>query len=177
MTPNQSTPTDLPDDVVLSVRGVSKKFCRNLRRSMWYGIQDLSQNLIGRGTGAEVRSQMSEVGSQKSEVRSPTSDLRPLSSALRPPSSPPCGRTNSGRSKTSISNYGAGNASDSAAFARLRRASSPASFRPTTGKLRSGVGVGALIALGAGGARSGEAFGLDFRCCQLTIKKKQIEVV
>jgi lipopolysaccharide transport system ATP-binding protein len=50
MTPNQSTPTDLPDDVVLSVRGVSKKFCRNLRRSMWYGIQDLSRNLIGRGT-------------------------------------------------------------------------------------------------------------------------------
>jgi hypothetical protein len=27
----------MPDDVVLSVRGVSKKFCRNLRRSMWYG--------------------------------------------------------------------------------------------------------------------------------------------
>jgi len=27
----------LPDDVVLSVRNVSKKFCRNLRRSMWYG--------------------------------------------------------------------------------------------------------------------------------------------
>jgi len=40
--------TDLPDDVVLSVRGVSKKFCRNLRRSMWYGIQDMSRNLVGK---------------------------------------------------------------------------------------------------------------------------------
>ena len=37
----------LPDDVVLRVSGVSKKFCRNLRRSMWYGIQDLSKNLMG----------------------------------------------------------------------------------------------------------------------------------
>ena len=40
--------SDLPEDVVLSVRNVSKKFCRNLRRSMWYGIQDLSKNLMGK---------------------------------------------------------------------------------------------------------------------------------
>ncbi|MBA4367891.1 MAG: hypothetical protein C0403_09670 [Desulfobacterium sp.] len=38
---------DLPKDVVLSVKNVSKKFCRNLKRSMFYGIKDLSQNLIG----------------------------------------------------------------------------------------------------------------------------------
>ncbi|MDA0990271.1 MAG: ABC transporter ATP-binding protein [Verrucomicrobia bacterium] len=38
---------DLPDDVVLSVRNVSKKFCRNLRRSMAYGMKDLGLNLIG----------------------------------------------------------------------------------------------------------------------------------
>jgi len=44
---SKSTIPDLPDDVVLRVSGVSKKFCRNLRRSMWYGIQDLSKNLIG----------------------------------------------------------------------------------------------------------------------------------
>ena len=41
------TVPDLPDDVVLLVRNVSKKFLRNLRRSMWYGIQDLSKNLVG----------------------------------------------------------------------------------------------------------------------------------
>ena len=46
----RTTNQDLPDDVVLRVNNVSKKFCRNLRRSMWYGIQDLSRNLIGRGT-------------------------------------------------------------------------------------------------------------------------------
>ncbi len=38
---------DIPDDVVMRFPGVSKKFCRNLRRSMWYGIQDLSRNLVG----------------------------------------------------------------------------------------------------------------------------------
>ena len=37
----------LPDDVVISVKNVSKKFCRNLRRSMAYGIADLSKNLVG----------------------------------------------------------------------------------------------------------------------------------
>ena len=42
---NQST--DLPDDVVLSVRNVSKKFCRNLKRSMLYGMQDLAKNMFG----------------------------------------------------------------------------------------------------------------------------------
>ena len=42
------TPThQLDDDVVLSVKNVYKKFCRNLRRSMAYGILDLGQNLVG----------------------------------------------------------------------------------------------------------------------------------
>ncbi len=45
---NQRTIPDLPDDVVLSVRNVSKKFCRNLKRSLWYGVQDLSENLLGK---------------------------------------------------------------------------------------------------------------------------------
>ncbi|MFC2055166.1 hypothetical protein ACFLV7_12870, partial [Chloroflexota bacterium] len=35
------------DEVVVSVRNVSKKFCKNLRRSMAYGIADLSKNLVG----------------------------------------------------------------------------------------------------------------------------------
>ena len=72
----------LPDDVVLSVRGVSKKFCRNLRRSMWYGIQDLSKNLVGFRSNPET-----EDGGQRTEVGSRTSDLRSLSSDLGPPTS------------------------------------------------------------------------------------------
>lgn len=34
------------DDVLLSVQSVSKKFCRNLRRSLMYGVADLSAELL-----------------------------------------------------------------------------------------------------------------------------------
>ena len=44
---NAQTKVDLPDDVVLRVDNVSKKFCRNLKRSMWYGVTDLAKNFIG----------------------------------------------------------------------------------------------------------------------------------
>ena len=35
------------DDVLLSVQGISKKFCRNLRRSLLYGVADISAELAG----------------------------------------------------------------------------------------------------------------------------------
>ena len=35
------------DEIIISARNVSKKFCNNLRLSMAYGIMDLSKNLIG----------------------------------------------------------------------------------------------------------------------------------
>lgn len=38
---------ELPADLVLSVRNISKKFCRNLKRSMLYGMQDLTRNMLG----------------------------------------------------------------------------------------------------------------------------------
>jgi lipopolysaccharide transport system ATP-binding protein len=34
-------------DIVLSVQGVSKKFCRSLKRSMFYGLQDITAELSG----------------------------------------------------------------------------------------------------------------------------------
>jgi lipopolysaccharide transport system ATP-binding protein len=34
-------------DIVLSVNGVSKKFCRNLKRSLFYGVQDIASELLG----------------------------------------------------------------------------------------------------------------------------------
>jgi lipopolysaccharide transport system ATP-binding protein len=47
--PEQTThmPTDDNSDVVLSVNGLSKKFCRNLKRSLFYGMQDIAQEVIG----------------------------------------------------------------------------------------------------------------------------------
>ena len=35
-------------EVLISVEGVSKKFCRNLRKSLKYGIQDLGNEIFGR---------------------------------------------------------------------------------------------------------------------------------
>jgi lipopolysaccharide transport system ATP-binding protein len=42
---------DLP---VVSVEGVSKKFCRSLKRSLWYGVQDLAGELIVRDRSGTV---------------------------------------------------------------------------------------------------------------------------
>jgi lipopolysaccharide transport system ATP-binding protein len=45
-------------DVVLSVQGISKKFCRSLRRSLFYGIQDIAGELSGsRRQSTKLRSQ------------------------------------------------------------------------------------------------------------------------
>ena len=40
-----SPPAD--EDVVLSVRNVSKKFCRDLKKSLFYGIQDIASEMMG----------------------------------------------------------------------------------------------------------------------------------
>ena len=33
---------------LIKVEGVSKKFCRSLKRSLWYGMQDLGSELLGK---------------------------------------------------------------------------------------------------------------------------------
>ncbi|NEX15679.1 MAG: hypothetical protein C1943_03310 [Halochromatium sp.] len=45
------------DEVLVRVEGVSKKFCRRLRKSLWYGIRDLGSELIGQrhGGNGELR--------------------------------------------------------------------------------------------------------------------------
>ena len=44
------------DDVLVKAEGVSKKFCRNLKRSLWYGIKDIGAELIGtHKNGAALR--------------------------------------------------------------------------------------------------------------------------
>jgi lipopolysaccharide transport system ATP-binding protein len=44
-------------DVLIKVEGVSKKFCSSLKRSLWYGMQDLGNELLGRrhGGNGELR--------------------------------------------------------------------------------------------------------------------------
>lgn len=44
-------------DTLIKVESVSKKFCRGLKRSLWYGMQDLGNELAGyrRGGGGDLR--------------------------------------------------------------------------------------------------------------------------
>lgn len=39
------------DDVLVRVDNVSKRFCRSLKRSLWYGLRDLGSELVGRRHG------------------------------------------------------------------------------------------------------------------------------
>jgi lipopolysaccharide transport system ATP-binding protein len=36
----------MSDEVLVQAEGVSKKFCRSLKRSMWYGAQDVAAELM-----------------------------------------------------------------------------------------------------------------------------------
>jgi lipopolysaccharide transport system ATP-binding protein len=40
-------------DSLIKVEGLSKKFCRSLKKSMWYGVQDLGNELRGRRHGGD----------------------------------------------------------------------------------------------------------------------------
>ena len=39
----------------MRVEGVSKKFCRSLKKSLWYGVQDIAAELVGRSSGEALR--------------------------------------------------------------------------------------------------------------------------
>lgn len=45
-------------EVLMKVDGVSKKFCRSLKKSLWYGMQDLGSEILGKRHGGkgELRS-------------------------------------------------------------------------------------------------------------------------
>lgn len=42
-------------DVLVSVDNVSKKFCRSLKKSLWYGVQDMAGEMFGRSGERELR--------------------------------------------------------------------------------------------------------------------------
>jgi len=38
----------MAEDTLVEVEGASKKFCRSLKRSLWYGVQDVASEMLGR---------------------------------------------------------------------------------------------------------------------------------
>ena len=45
----------MSDDVLVKVDNVSKRFCHSLKRSLWYGLQDLGSEIGGRRHGGVGR--------------------------------------------------------------------------------------------------------------------------
>ena len=43
------------NEPLIKVEGVSKKFCRSLKKSLWYGLQDLAREITGRRCGGDGR--------------------------------------------------------------------------------------------------------------------------
>ena len=43
------------NDVLIRVEGVSKKFCRDLKRSLWYGVKDAVSDVFGREGSTDLR--------------------------------------------------------------------------------------------------------------------------
>ena len=39
--------TNTTNDILVEVEGLSKKFCKDLKTSLWYGVKDLSANIFG----------------------------------------------------------------------------------------------------------------------------------
>ena len=40
-------------DTLIRVENVSKKFCRSLKKSLWYGMQDLGSEMLGKRHGGK----------------------------------------------------------------------------------------------------------------------------
>lgn len=45
----------MSDEVLVKVENVSKKFCRSLKKSLWYGVRDIGSELIGRKYEHQLR--------------------------------------------------------------------------------------------------------------------------
>ena len=56
ISPNQNLQKHPNDgEVLIRVEDVSKKFCKDLKRSLWYGVQDIASELIGLSSNHELR--------------------------------------------------------------------------------------------------------------------------
>jgi ABC-type polysaccharide/polyol phosphate transport system ATPase subunit len=119
----------MSDDVLVRVDNVSKRFCRSLKRSLWYGLQDLGSELGGRrhGGGGGLPQSSADVELRKDEFWA----VKDVSFELR-----------RGECLGLIGRNGAGKTT------LLRMLNGL--IKPDAGKIEMRGEVGALIALGAG---------------------------
>jgi ABC-type polysaccharide/polyol phosphate transport system ATPase subunit len=120
---------EMSDDVLVKVDNVSKRFCRSLKRSLWYGLQDLGSEIGGRrhGGGSELPQSSADVQLRPDEFWA----VKDVSFELR-----------RGECLGLIGRNGAGKTT------LLRMLNGL--IKPDTGRIEMKGRVGALIALGAG---------------------------
>ena len=119
----------MSDDVLVKVDNVSKRFCRSLKRSLWYGLQDLGSEIGGRrhGGGSGLPQSSADVQLRADEFWA----VKDVSFELR-----------RGECLGLIGRNGAGKTT------LLRMLNGL--IKPDTGKITMKGSIGALIALGAG---------------------------
>jgi lipopolysaccharide transport system ATP-binding protein len=119
----------MSEDVLVRVDNVSKRFCRSLKRSLWYGLQDLGSELGGRrhGGGGGLPQSSADVELRKDEFWA----VKDVSFELR-----------RGECLGLIGRNGAGKTT------LLRMLNGL--IKPDTGRIEMRGQIGALIALGAG---------------------------
>jgi hypothetical protein len=59
------TPSD--DEVLVRVEGVSKKFCRSLKKSLWYGVCDIAGELLPGRKRRETRDEGRELSDRSAQ--------------------------------------------------------------------------------------------------------------
>ena len=119
----------MSDDVLVKVDNVSKRFCRSLKRSLWYGLQDLGSEIGGRrhGGGSGLPKSSADVQLRPDEFWA----VKDVSFELR-----------RGECLGLIGRNGAGKTT------LLRMLNGL--IKPDTGSIQTSGRVGALIALGSG---------------------------
>jgi ABC-type polysaccharide/polyol phosphate transport system ATPase subunit len=119
----------MSDDVLVKVDNVSKRFCRSLKRSLWYGLQDLGSEIGGHrhGGGSGLPQSSADVQLRPDEFWA----VKDLSFELR-----------RGECLGLIGRNGAGKTT------LLRMLNGL--IKPDTGRIEMQGKIGALIALGAG---------------------------
>jgi len=73
-------PTSPDNDVLVTVENVSKKFCRSLKRSLWYGVYDIATSLnpFGQTDHRQLAIQNSGAAASTIHDPQPTTTLPPL---------------------------------------------------------------------------------------------------
>jgi hypothetical protein len=85
-TRHQSPVTPSDDEVLVRVDGVSKKFCRSLKKSLWYGVCDIAGELLSlweAPASSELRVAREEAEVAGSELLVASEEGRVAGSGLR----------------------------------------------------------------------------------------------